>query len=256
MERFILLLVGAVGIGILLALLGLLVARRVLPLQLLESHNPILGEVFSVLSVLSGIVLAFMVVAVWERHGEAREIAEREAIALGDLYRNAVAFPEPERKRLQDRIHRYAVAVTTDEWPAMARGRTSRDASRAYDAIWHEYLSLSPRTEQESLWLEWSIDRLDELDDQRNLRLIRSRLGLPMPMWITLYTLSAMTLVFSYFFGIGPRRVHMVVSGAIAAGLALLLALVWALQHPFGTVAPIGPEAMRETITEFEQWTG
>ncbi|MGH7574726.1 MAG: hypothetical protein ACREM1_06300 [Longimicrobiales bacterium] len=253
MERFVGLLIAAVVVATLLASGGLLVARRVLPLQLFESHNPVLGHVFSVVSVLSGIVIAFMVVAVWERYTEAWDIAEHEAIALVDLFRNAVAFPDPERKQLQDRIRRYAVAVKTDEWPAMAGGGTSQEALRAYNAIWREYLSLSPRTERERLWLEWSIERLDALDDQRNLRLIRSRVGLPAPMWVTLYVLSAVMLAFSYFFGISTLRVHLIVSGAIAAGLALLLTLIWALQHPFGTVAPIPPDALRDALTVFEQ---
>lgn len=252
MDRFIALVIGVVSVTTLLAVGGLVVARRVLPQGLLESHNEVLGHIYSVLAVLNTVVLAFMVIAVWDRYSEARHIAEAEANALVDLFRNATAFPE--RVELQDRILRYAGLVETEEWAAMTQGEASREAVQAYTAIWRAYLALVPRTEREAVWLEQSIERLDDLDNERNLRLIRSRSRVPRPMWITLYALSVVTVVFSYFFGISNFRLHMIVSGATAAALALLLTLIWALQHPFGRVAPVPPDALQEAVEVFEYW--
>lgn len=252
MDRFIVLVIGVVSVTALLAVGGLVVARRVLPQQLLESHNEVLGHIYSVVAVLNTVVLAFMVIAVWERYSEARHIAEREANVLVDLYRNATAFPEGDE--LQDRILRYTVLVESEEWATMVQGEPSRQAAQAYAAIWRAYLALVPRTERETLWLERSIEQLDDLDNNRNLRLVRSRSRVPLPMWITLYALSVMTVLFSFCFGMRNFRLHMIVTGATAASLALLLTLIWALEHPFGRIAPVMPDALLEAFAVFETW--
>lgn len=253
MDRFIALVIGVASVTTLLAVGGLIVARRLLPQGLLQSHNEVLGHIYSVIAVLNTVVLAFMVIAVWDRYSEARQIAESEANVLVALFRNATAFPE-QRDELQDRILRYAVLVETEEWATMVRGEPGREAVQAYRAIWRAYLGLEPRTEREALWLERSIDRLDDLNNNRNLRIVRSRSRVPRPMWITLYALSVVTIVFSYFFGMRNFRLHIIVTGATAASLALLLTLIWALQYPFGRVAPVTPDAFREAVSAFESW--
>src|SRR5690606_5064610 len=88
----------------LLAVLGLALSRRVLPRSVLESHNTVIGHGYAVLSLFIGILLALMVVAVWERYVEAQEITESEANTLADLYSDAAAFREPDRSRLRQRI--------------------------------------------------------------------------------------------------------------------------------------------------------
>lgn len=252
MNHFIALVIGAVSVAALLAVGGLVVARRVLPQPVLERHNDVLGHVYPVLAVLNTVVLAFTAIAVWGRYSEARQIAEREANALVDLFRHAVALTD--QVELQERILRYADLVETDEWAAMAHGEASPEAAQAYAAIWRAYLALAPTTDREKLWLEQSIERLNDLDNSRNLRLVRSRLRTPGAMWITLCTLSAVTVVFSYFFGFRNFRLHMLMTGATAAALALLLSLIWALQAPFGHIAPVAPDALREAVDVFEKW--
>lgn len=250
------LLAAAVIAATLLAVLGLAVARRVLPRSILENHNTVIGHGYAVLSLFIGILLALMVVAVWERYVEAEEITEREANALADLYTDAAAFPEPDRTRLRERIREYVLAVETDEWRAMAEREESPRAWQAYAAIRRAYLEVTPNTMREALWLEQSLDRLDILADARRLRLLHSRARLPAAMWVVLSVLSLATIGFSYLFGVRDPRLHAVVSGAIAAALALTLTLIWALQRPFGHLAGQPPDAfveLREVMEESER---
>lgn len=252
MDGFLILILVVVPGATLLAMLGLVLARRVLPQSVLESHNHIVGYIYAVLSVLTGVVVAFTVVAAWERHAEAEEIVEREANAVADLFRNAMAFPEPARSQLQDRLRQYAVTVEAEEWVSMARGEESGPAWQAHASVWREYLAFVPGTERESLWLERSIERLNDMGDARRLRLLRSRSSLPSPLWITLYALCLATIVFSYLFGVGTFRLHLIITGVVAAALALTLTLLWALQQPFGHIAPVSPDAFRELVAVFE----
>src|SRR5690606_3329381 len=228
------LLAAAAIAATLLAVLGLALSRRVLPRSVLESHNTVIGHGYAVLSLFIGILLALMGVAVWERYVEAQEITESEANTLADLYSDAAAFREPDRSRLRQRIRDYVLAVEADEWRAMAERKESPRAWQAYAAIRRAYLDVTPHDLREALWLEQSLRRLDVLADARRLRLLHSRTRLPAAMWIALSVLSLATVGFSYLFGVRDPRLHAVVSGAIAAGLALTLTLIWALQQPFG----------------------
>lgn len=247
------LLAAAVIAATLLAVLGLALSRRVLPRSIVENHNTVIGHGYAVLSLFIGILLALMVVAVWERYVEAQEITEREANALADLFSDATAFPEPDRTRLRQRIREYVHAVETDEWRAMAERTESARAWRAYTAIRRGYLEVTPRTPREQLWLEQSLDRLDVLADARRLRLLHSRARLPAAMWIVLSVLSLATVGFSYLFRVRDSRLHAIVSGTIAAALVLTLALVWALQRPFGHLAGQPPDAFTELREALEQ---
>lgn len=247
------LLAAAAIAATLLAVLGLALSRRVLPRSVLESHNTVIGHGYAVLSLFIGILLALMVVAVWERYVEAQEITESEANTLADLYSDAAAFREPDRSRLRQRIRDYVLAVEADEWRAMAERKESPRAWQAYATIRRAYLDVTPHDLREALWLEQSLRRLDVLADARRLRLLHSRTRLPAAMWIALSVLSLATVGFSYLFGVRDPRLHAVVSGAIAAGLALTLTLIWALQQPFGRLAGQPPDAFTELRTVFEQ---
>jgi hypothetical protein len=60
---------------------------------------------------------------VWERFDQAQAQLEQEANELGDLFRNAQAFPDDVRGELETQLRSYAQLVLEKEWPAMAEGQ-------------------------------------------------------------------------------------------------------------------------------------
>ena len=95
--------------------------------------------------------------------------------------RNAQAFAaENFREELETNLRSYVRIVVEKEWPAMAEGKSSADAWDAYNRLWQTYYRFSPQDEDERIWYSQSLTRLNQLGDQRRLRLLSSQsAGLP-----------------------------------------------------------------------------
>src|SRR5215213_11146166 len=111
--------VVVVGGSLLLTLLAVVLVRRLVAHQTLARHNDVAGFVYATTGVTYAVVLAFVVIAVWENYAATREVADQEASSLGALYRLANGFPAPHRGAAQVKLLRYAESVVDDEWPAM-----------------------------------------------------------------------------------------------------------------------------------------
>ena len=243
-----------VGTTVALAAGGLLLVRRALSPSILKSHNDVAGFIYAVIGVIYAVLLAFTVIVAWERHDAAETRVEQEANELGDLFRDAEAFPDPIRTQLRARIRAYARVVLEEEWPAMANGEASPSAWAVFNQLWRSYAQVAPQTARDQAWHAESLDRLNELGDYRRLRLLSSRSSVPRMLWVVLVAGGMITVGFSYLFGTEDARLHMVMVAALSATVALVLLLLSALEHPFSGTVAVGPEAFRQLKDIFDHW--
>ena len=78
-----------------LSVLGLYVVRRLVPLEKLKENHEVAGFTFGVVGAFYGLLLAFVIVAAWERFDRANEQVQSEATALISLYRLSKGFADP-----------------------------------------------------------------------------------------------------------------------------------------------------------------
>jgi hypothetical protein len=114
-----------VTLAVLLAVAGLTVVQRLVPLPLRQSHNDATGTIFAALYVMLGVTLGFSLFLVWQQYDAAQRLPETEAAHVEALYQLAGSLPEPERGQVRDLAASYARVVVEEEWPLMAQGRTS-----------------------------------------------------------------------------------------------------------------------------------
>ena len=95
--------VTIVGMSILLAHLGLRLVRRKVPLPVLETQHEVAGFIIGVLGAIYAVLLAFVVVVVWNQFEDAKSTVEKEANQLHDLSRIAQGFSNPVRQRMLER---------------------------------------------------------------------------------------------------------------------------------------------------------
>jgi hypothetical protein len=100
------------------------IVRRRVPLETLKENQDVAGFVIAVVGVIYAVLLAFVVVIVWEDFGSADTTASNEAVAVGDLYRDAVGVGGPQGRRLETAVRAYGLSVVDSEWPQMARHQT------------------------------------------------------------------------------------------------------------------------------------
>jgi len=242
-----------IGGIILIALLGLWAIRRWLPGLRDREHNDITGVILGVLAVVYGIVLAFVIVALYEESRAASADVRLEATALSEIYRDSRAFSPAAARRVKAAVGDYDYAVVVKEWPAMRDGRESQQSWNALNHIYATVQSYTPKTEVQRDYYGAVTARVDNLAGARRERLNDAEGSLP-TIFVILLIVGALILLFTTFlFGSENPLLHTILSllVAILVGLSLLVALV--LDYPFsGEVSVSNSAFTRGALSDFQ----
>jgi len=239
-----------VAVATALAVAGLLLTRRLVPLAVLESHNVATGIVYAALYVVYGVALGFSLLLVREQFEASRRTVEGEAVALERIHRLAEPFPESGRGRVRDLAAAYARTVAEEEWGAMGRGQASPEAARLADELGRAVRALEPTGDAQAALYAESLARLDDLRENRALRLLEVREGLPGIIRVVLVAGGAITVAFTYLFGMRDPRLHALAVGALTVVLSLVLFTIGVLEYPFGGSVRIPPESFELVLRE------
>jgi len=239
-----------------LALFGVVHVRRRVPLATQMEQNEVAGFFIAVLGVVYGVLLAFAVVLVWEDFEGARNIAEREANSAGDLYRMAGAMPEPARSAIQQQVKGYARIVVDEEWPMLERGRENPTALRQMEDLWTTVRSIEPNGSREEAIYGKLLDELQDVNDERRMRLLASREGIPALIWVILIGGGIVTVLFTYFFGLKSMRAQLSMTALYVAAIGFVLFLIAAVDYPFSGAVRVGPRAMELVLERIDQVEG
>jgi len=243
-------LVGALGIGaaVLIAVGGLFVFRRFVPLDILASHHDITGAKFQVMGTIYAVLLAFVVVTVWQQYYSIATTVEIEASKVLDLYRDAAEFPEPMQSELRNQLRAYAQAVVEEEWDTMARGHECTHARIEFQKLWAVYRQLPVRDLRELAAQDETLRRMNELGENRQLRLLRARSRVPTVLWIAVVLGAVATIGFSYFFGARSVRLQAVMVAIFTAAISLFFYVIAALDTPFSGTGWISPRPFTRAL--------
>ena len=239
-------LVVALVVGVSLA--GLRFVRRLTTQSSLKESNDVADPVYAMIGVLYAVLLAFMVVVVWEQFTSAEFHAGLEADAIADLLREAQAFPPAQHALLQHQLLAYARDVVDREWPAMSRGEDIDLESPAFRSVWSAYIGLRlERTESTAFYTD-SIARLNELSTHRKERILSAEAELPGLLWVLLIGGSVIAVVFTFLFGTANARVHYFVVTMLSALLGFVLFLIFSLEHPYIGRLSVKPTSFEHVI--------
>lgn len=241
-----------VFLSILLAIAGMYMVRRRTPFTKLKDNNEVAGFIYSMIGIVYAVLLGFIVVVVWEKYSDTESSVQEEAVHISILLRDAQTLPEAARTQLQERLLGYARSVVNDEWQMMAKGESSPITTQAYDTIWQAYYEIQPQTERDKIFYQESIKGLNDLSHSRRFRLLSSRSGLPVALWVLLIGGGIIAVGFTYLFGIENSWTQMLMVASLAGLIGFILFLIISLDFPFSGDLRIGPEAIKGVIELWE----
>lgn len=218
-----------------------LLVRRIAPHEVLKRHNDVAGFVASLVGVIYAVLLAFVVVVVWQEFDAATSVAQQEASAVGDLYHLAYGFPPARQSKLQHDLARYINLMVDDEWPLMQYGRSSEKTERAGHIILHDVMDFRPRTPAQGAVFSTALQLVQSFFDARRQRLSENVTSVPHILWFTLIVGAIFTIGLTFFFGVENGAVQLTMTGIIAALIALMFVLIIELDFPFRGGTRIGP---------------
>jgi hypothetical protein len=249
-----------VGGVCLLALAGFEFVHCLVPADTRRQHNDVAGFIYAALGVIYAVLLALVVIAVWEEYGAARETVEKEANAAADVFWLANQLPEPEGTRVQELVRSYVEEVVHREWPLMEQGRTpsmtqDRETSAGWtiiDDIRKDIQGFEPRTQADVELYAEGLDQVDALSDARRMRLVASEEGVPGVLWAVLIFGGIATISFTYLFGLENTWAHRLMVVTLAAVIGLVLFTAGAMEDPFSGGARIGTGAFELILERFD----
>ena len=112
----------------------MLLARRKWGIDRLKLNNEVAGFKFSVIGVLYAVLLAFVVIAVWENYNATEGAIRNEAKAVGNMAQLSYAIPETQGLEIRRLLDAYVKEVQQSEWVTMGRGLSSKTTA---DALAH-----------------------------------------------------------------------------------------------------------------------
>lgn len=248
-------LIGLLVVGglTLLALAGLYAVRGRVKLQDLQEYHEVAGFKYAVVGVCYAVVLAFICLTVWEQFRFAESVTEDEAGDVRLVFRLSEVWPGADGYEVRAAAVSYVRSVAEEEWAAMQRGEASPHTRRELDRLWAGIRALELRTERERETYAAILGQMDDLSLQRGKRLLASRRAVHPVLWTVLLAGGAITIAFTYFFGLKNRRAQAVMTCLLAATIGLNLWLIVAFQHPFRGDVSVSREAFQETLAQMER---
>jgi hypothetical protein len=238
-------------VPVLVAVVGLLLVQRLVPPDRREEHNDVAGFIYAVLGVAYAVLLAFVVIAVWQDYKIAQTNVESEAHELAGVYFLASQLPDPERTRLQDLARTYARVVVEKEWPMMEQGQRSSRADSLARQLRLELLQFDPSTEGGQVLYERGLTQLHDALDARMSRLLEVREGIPNLLWVVLVVGAVITVLFTYLFGLKSNLAHALMVAALTLVICGILFTIGEFDNPFSGIVEIQPDAFREVLSSF-----
>jgi hypothetical protein len=238
---------------VLAAVVGLVLVQRLVPPALREEHNDVAGFIYAVVGVAYAVLLAFVVIAVWQDYEAARHTVESEANELAGIYFLADRFSEPDRVRVQDLARSYARAVAEEEWPLMERGEMSPRASSLLSELRSRLLVLDPRTNAEQVLYDRALTQVHEVANARRLRVLEVQQGIPDILWVVLVGGGVITVCFTYLFGLKNNWAHVLMVAALTLVITSILFTIGSFDYPFTGGTRLQPTAFEEVLRSFQE---
>ena len=232
---------------------GLALFRKVVSHKRFEGSNAVSGSVFQLAGVLYAVLVAFLVVVVWEQFGDAEDASGLEAAAIGDLLRDSEALPVESRDLIQQSLIAYTRNVIDEEFPRMREGERIEDQSDELYAVWESYKMVQPETRNEIAFFDHAIGRLNDLSADRKLRVSTADASVPTPLWILLLGGGGVVMGFTFLFGTRDLFVHALAVGLTSALLAFVMYLIFLLEHPYVGELSVQPTPYVDVLEVWDQ---
>jgi hypothetical protein len=217
--------------------------QHFVPHRLRETHNDVAGFIFAAVGVMYAVLLAFVVIAVWQNLDSARQTTFKEADALAGVYWISRELPLPVGAQLEHNALDYAHTVQDTEWPLMAGHHSSPQATQLVYAMRSEVFGFTPTDSRQQVLYEHAVAHVEELASERRERLTEVGDSVPSILWVALIAGALLTVGFTYLFGLSNTLAHGLMVLTLTALVVVSLLLIKEMDFPFTGVTRVEPTA-------------
>lgn len=217
-----------------------------------EEHNQVFSDGFAAVATIYAIIAGLLVFGVFTTFDAADQDSADEASTLVLMYREAEAFPQPQRDQARRAVLAYLNSVINDEWPALADGEGSPATSKAIDNLFDVYSPMEPDPKWSDQYSK-SVDHLDDVVKLRSKLIDHSAASLPPIYWFLLFIGAFVTILYLSLSQVESRLMHSVAVSLMAAMLGLVIFLLLEVNHPFRGQVAVSPQNFEKALASIAQ---
>ena len=235
-------------LAVLLAVVGLLLVQRNVPLEFRKAHNDTLSIIYGTLYVVFGVIVGFIAFLVLDKYVDSQKTTASEAADVVGIYQLANSFPQEQRDQIQQLARSYAQEVVDEEWPLMRKGQSSSRAGELVAQISESIQNFEPSTDSERAAYAQELSRVNDLTQDRSVRLLHLYTGLPPILGVALVILATIIVIFTFFIGMENARLHRWAVITLVIAFSMIFFTIYALDKPFGAGFRVGPDAFEQAL--------
>jgi hypothetical protein len=213
-------------------------------------NNDAAGQVFTIVGGLHAVLVAFVLISLFDSVAGATQDAQTEADSLVAATWAADALPADTADRVRQLAVAYSQTVELREWPRLA------DGGEIPATGWTQLDQMRRAVAAADVDGDWQIDRKTEASNQlwavyqsRTERLNNAGGGVGSVVWFALILGSIITaILLPNLFGGTRLAAHIIIVSTLAGTITLLLFAIYQLQNPFSGGASIPSEAFTSAL--------
>ena len=217
-----------------------------------RDNNDAAGQVFTIVGGLHAVLIAFVLISLFDAVGAARDGSYSEADGLVAATWSAQALPGDTGEQVRKLAIAYATTVQQQEWP-----RLIRDDDQIPSTGWTQLDQMRRAVAAAPAGDDWETDRKNTASDQlwqvyqaRQTRLTGAQTdGVGAVMWFALILGSVISVLLPNLFGGTRMAAHLVIVSTLAGTIVLLLYAIFQLQNPYAGGANVHPDAFSAAIS-------
>jgi hypothetical protein len=229
---------------------GLVLIRRRFGLRRLSVNNEVAGFKFAVVGVIYAVLLAFVVIVVWQKYNDAEFAVTQEAAAAATIYRLADGS-DPATADLRNAVTTYLKFVINRDFPEMAREKESPETTAVLNQAYAAAMRLARGGSQPGTAVYEIFYQLDLITQARRNRLHLAVGVVPIVLWHALVLGGIMTVCFTYFFGTPNLGAQVLMTGVLSIIVFMGLFVIVAIDHPFTGPVHVGSGPLLQVLADF-----
>lgn len=239
-------------LGAMLAAGGLMITVRK---YVSEAHrhagDEAASRVFTIVAGLEAVLLAFVLISLFDGISSARSGAYQEADSVVAVYWDANLLPQPDSARIQKLALAYGQTVVDQEWPAMHDQSTVSDTGKnELDQLHDAIASFVPTTyPQEDRQTQLTND-LSSVYQARQQRIAATMTRVNPLIWAALIVGAILSVGLTCLFSGEKLLTHMIIASVLAGTVTVLLFATFQLQDPFSGAAHLSPAAFTAALNQ------
>jgi len=239
-----------IGGTVLFSVLGLLIVRRFVPQSKLKAHHDVADPLLGALGAIYAVLMAFVVVTVWQNFEKSASNVQLESNYLADIYRDAEGLSPDFREKVSVLLREYRNAVVNDEWKTMQRGEMSTKVESLMRQIWSAYTNYEPKNKTQEAFFNESVSKLNSFRELRRQRIMDSRTGINSLLWFVLFTGAFSIICFTFLFGVENLNAQIIMVVLLSVTISLILFTILELDYPFTGTISISPAPFEHVLLD------